>query len=343
MAAKRFKVYIECNTYNQSAYIEDTLNGFVLQETNFPYVAVVADDASTDGEQKVLLDYLAANFDKCNLTTEYEHENEEVVIHFARHKVNRNCYFAVVLLKYNHYSKQLSRQHIYDIWQQNCEYVALCEGDDYWIDSMKLQKQVDFLDGNSEYGMCHTDFVLADSGRRKHYVEKYSDGNYFPFIITNNDIAIGTLTVVFRYSTFMSTPKSYRSQRFVAGDYPLWIELSKISKIKYLRERTSAYRVHSGSASHSSNIKKAIQFREGMMTIRKFYAELYGLKITDYKSYYTNLLRTCYILEDADMAVQKGYEAYKSNNLTIRGIVFYIGAKYNWIHRLIDMFYRSPR
>lgn len=58
-----YKVSVRCMTYNQSQYIQDTLNGFCMQQTNFPYVCTIVDDASTDGEQDIIKGYFENNFD----------------------------------------------------------------------------------------------------------------------------------------------------------------------------------------------------------------------------------------------------------------------------------------
>ena len=333
-----WKVCVRCCTYNHAAYITDALNGFVIQQLEVPFVAVVIDDASTDGTRQILLEYLSNYFDKCEWSTEYEKETDEAIIWFRRHKSNHNCYFAIVVLKFNHYSRQIPKQYILDTWERNSEYIAICDGDDYWIDSLKLQKQIDFLDLNPSYGVCHTDFILSDGRPRRHYREKHPNGNYFPAIVTKNDISIGTLTAVYRRTDFEKTPMAYLGKKFVAGDYPRWIEMSKITKIKYLADRTAAYRVLAESASHSMDVDKALHFIYGLTTIREFYAELYELPL-DYKTHYTNLLRTSYIHKDYIIARKVFKEAYKNKCITIRGLFFYLGIRYKWIHRLIDIVY----
>lgn len=80
----RFMVCIHCMTYNQSAYITDALNGFAMQQTDFPFVALIFDDASTDGEQGVIKKYLEEHFDH-SVETEYkEWETEDANYTYAR-------------------------------------------------------------------------------------------------------------------------------------------------------------------------------------------------------------------------------------------------------------------
>ena len=94
-------VYIRCMTFNHAPYIVESMDGFCMQQTTFPYLTVICDDASTDGEQKLINDYLQENF-ILDSDSEYQSlENEEANIIYARHKQNVNCFFLVFYLKEN--------------------------------------------------------------------------------------------------------------------------------------------------------------------------------------------------------------------------------------------------
>ena len=125
-----------------------------MQETSFPVVSVIVDDASTDGEQEVILDFFNKNFDTQDREVAYKEDAEFGTIYYAQHKVDKNCFFAIVLLKRNHYSQKKSKLPYVSRWQDNAKYIALCEGDDYWTDPLKLQKQVDFLESHPDYSLC---------------------------------------------------------------------------------------------------------------------------------------------------------------------------------------------
>ena len=136
-------VTIHCWTFNHKPYIQQCLDGFVMQKTEFPFLAVVVDDASTDGEQEVLWDFINNELD----TTSFQKdETDDFVRVVAPHKTNKHCIFIFVLLKYNHYSISKAKRPYFEDWEENAKYIAICEGDDYWIDPQKLQKQVDFLE-----------------------------------------------------------------------------------------------------------------------------------------------------------------------------------------------------
>ena len=93
-----FPVCVICFTYNQSNYINDTLDGFCMQQTAFPFVCVILDDASTDGEQNVINDYMASHFRLDDQETLRRDETEDYVMLFAQHRENSNCYFSVYYL-----------------------------------------------------------------------------------------------------------------------------------------------------------------------------------------------------------------------------------------------------
>ncbi len=146
-------VCVICTTYNQSGYIIDALDGFVIQQTDFPFVCCIVDDASTDGEQEVIRKYVDENFDIQDISIAFDKDVDYGHVSFAQHKTNKNCYFAVIYLKENHYRKKSKKPYIKE-WEDNAKYIALCEGDDYWTDPLKLQKQVDFLEGHPDFSLC---------------------------------------------------------------------------------------------------------------------------------------------------------------------------------------------
>ncbi len=121
-----YMVNISCMTYNHEVYIEEALKGFVMQKTNFPFCALVIDDASTDGTAEII--------------RQYEQKYPEII--------------KGVYLTENHYSIKKSKIPYYRPWRERSKYIAICEGDDYWTDPLKLQKQVDFLEAHPDYVMC---------------------------------------------------------------------------------------------------------------------------------------------------------------------------------------------
>ncbi|MGM9837766.1 MAG: glycosyltransferase family 2 protein [Paludibacteraceae bacterium] len=120
------KVAINCLVYNHEPYLLDCLEGFVMQQTDFPFVAIVHDDASTDHSADIIREYAAKYPDIIHPI--YETENQ----------YSKKDGFLVCIM-----DNALAAT--------DAEYVAMCEGDDYWTDPHKLKKQVDFMDAHPEY------------------------------------------------------------------------------------------------------------------------------------------------------------------------------------------------
>lgn len=243
-------VYVRCMTYNQAPYIVDAMNGFTMQETNFPFVCAVVDDASTDGEQEVIKSYLDEHFDLKDKKIARHEETEDYVLTFARHKTNLNCYFAVFYLKYNHYKKKTKGPYLAQ-WREKAKYIALCEGDDYWIDAEKLQKQCEFLNSHEECTLVfHNAYVEdADSSIRNGVHKISNESKYIPLskIIRDGGL-IPTLSILYRRESF-SEYKDFPSNCPV-GDLRLQTYAAIIGKVYYINEIMGVYRLVSSSFTH---------------------------------------------------------------------------------------------
>ena len=207
-----FKVCCRCFTFNQSMYITDTMNGFIIQQTSFPFVCAIVDDASTDGEQEVIRKYVDENFDFSEGSVAFKKETDYAFITFAQHKTNKNCYFAVLYLKENHFSKGMGKQKMSYLaeWRDMCEYEALCEGDDYWIYPMKLQDQVNWMEKHSDYMMCGSNALILweDNIRKPSYFNNHFD---------DRDVLINELLTQWVFPTASLLVRSD-----VFEDYPEW-------------------------------------------------------------------------------------------------------------------------
>lgn len=269
----KYLVGVQCFTYNQSKYILDALNGFVMQQTNFPFVVMVVDDASTDGEQDVIRKFVNEQFDITDTSIAYEKETDYAFITYAQHKTNKNCYISVLYLKENHYSQKKRKFPYLAEWRDNVKYEALCEGDDYWIDSLKLQKQVEFMEENDEYGLVY--------GKAKSYIQVKNEfggiigenvSDFEELMLFNN---IPTLTVLYRmaarenYSSFVSEV----SKSWLMGDYPLWLYIANNYKIHFIEDVFSVYRILEKSASHSDSYEYNKQFITSTYNIRMFFCQ----------------------------------------------------------------------
>lgn len=312
-----------------------------MQQTTFPFVAMVVDDASTDGEQDVIAAYVDEHFDTHNSDIAYKKETDYAHITFAKHKTNENCYIVVLYLKENHYSKKLSYKKLEYLseWRDTTKYEALCEGDDYWIDPLKLQKQVDFLEENPEYGLVHTNFQTIPIKRINKKVPINKEDDYL-YEILNHNYRIATNTVVYRLSLYTSLPKYYLTKGFKMTDFPLWIEFAKNSKIKYLLDNTAVYRLLDNSASHSVNIEKELEFIKSAFDCSSFYLKIYNLKFASNKKvFYTSSMKIAFKHQDKPLANELIKCALNERCISTRLLIFYLGTQFHIALYLINLLY----
>ena len=236
----KYSVCIKCMTFNHAHCIQDALNGFSCQMTGFPYVAVIVDDASTDGNQNVILDFFKKHFDTQEDGISWSKEDDIARYYYARHKENRNCFYSILLLKRNLFRNPLKRRLIKE-WEDASKFIALCEGDDYWTDSLKLQKQVDILENHPDVTLCCTACQIQadDSLETQHRYDR-------DCIVPTEDIIIGgglwlhTVTILHRSYLLEDYPDYCRSCH--VGDYPLLLWASLNGSVYYLLENTAVYR-----------------------------------------------------------------------------------------------------
>lgn len=239
----KWEVCVRCYTFNHAPYITDTLKGFTMQQTDFPYVCCIVDDASTDGEQEVIKRFVTDNFDLKNPENSYVKEQDYGTLIYARHKTNNNCYFAVLLLKKNHYgsakSKEKKRGYISE-WEKSCRYEALCEGDDFWTDPLKLQKQVHFLEKNPDYSLCFHKVEIRHEGTKNvaSINEDVLKKDYTAQEIFEKWI-IPTCSAILRYDCYNYLPSH---EDFIVGDNVLWATCLTRGKIRGMEDCMGVYR-----------------------------------------------------------------------------------------------------
>lgn len=224
------------------------MNGFTMQQTSFPYVCCIVDDASVDGESDVIHKYLVENFDLSNNSDFFEKDTDYATIFYAQHTINKNCYFAVLFLKENLYSKKQSNKkfELISEWRNICEYEAMCEGDDYWIDPAKLEKQVRALDDNKLAVFSYTSFVTVNSkGKEENRpffnkcIKRSHSGDVLFDLFTQNFIM--TLTVVYRIA-INSENTYFNKYQGPRCDYYLFMLLATKGQAIFLNDKTGCYR-----------------------------------------------------------------------------------------------------
>lgn len=230
-------VSIRCCAYNHEPYIRQCLEGFVMQKTNFRFEAIVHDDASTDGTAAIIREYAEKYPDIIKPIFETE----------------------------NQYSKRDgSLRRIMDAHMHG-KYVAMCEGDDYWIDPLKLQKQVDFLEANSDYSLCfHNAVRLNNRTKIRERISSFCNFNQSRTISTEELIAgwcIPTASILYRRESLNNIQIPF----FFSGDYTLQLILASVGKVHYIDRYMSVYRLIPGGVSNNIVAKNWAKQLSGLL------------------------------------------------------------------------------
>lgn len=222
-------VSIRCLAFNQAKFIRQCLEGFVIQQTNFRFEAIVHDDASTDGTADII--------------REYANKYPKII--------------KPIFEKENQYSKHDGS--IRQVMNKAChgKYIAYCEGDDCWTDPLKLQKQVDILESNPNVTMVFTGFRTIDENGADCYrydfeynMHKSKSGYVFPMLLYRN--VVMTVSSIFRREVFFS---SFKLGGPNGLDYVMFLSAAAMGNAVYLPEKTCCYRKVGGSVTNSNNTK----------------------------------------------------------------------------------------
>jgi len=248
-------VSIVCTTYNHVLFVRQCLNGITTQKTNFLFEVIIHDDASDDGTVEII--------------KEYEKKYPEII--------------KPIYQRENQYSKKVDIYETYIYPRAKGKYIAICEGDDYWIDENKLQMQVDFLENNPEYGMCYSkakQYIQSKQKFNKKFIGADFDG--FEDLLKNGN-RIPTLTTVYRKDLLDKYQKEIQpsNKGWLMGDYPMWLYFSHESKVKFFDKVTAVYRVLENSASHSVDIDKEILYRKSIYDVKDFYSKKYDINMEE--------------------------------------------------------------
>lgn len=228
---QKILVSIICDCYNHEKYIRACLDGFVMQECNFLFEVLVHDDASTDNSASII--------------KEYEEKYPNII---------KPIYQTI-----NQYSSGGNIWGNFQFPRANGKYIAICEGDDYWTDPLKLQKQVVFLEENPDFAIVSSKAQILHEDKLGEIIgDPFNKQDYFfnDFFTRNNLI---TCTILFLKSNinFESFEKIY------FGDWMLYCNIlneHKGKKAKVLNETFAHYRIHSAGAmaklNHITSIEK---------------------------------------------------------------------------------------
>lgn len=216
-------------TYNQEDFIRECLEGAISQIGDFDYEIIIGDDCSSDNTKQICLEY----------STKYPN-----------------------LIKYTKRNNNLGMigNWISTISECSGNYIALCEGDDYWTDPYKLQKQVDFLEANPEYVLCfHKIKILKPKGELvEDFITEVPDNYETQETLVRLGNYIHTPSVVYR-NVIKEFPAEFSMSPI--ADYFLYVLLTEHGKIKYFEEEMAVYRegvgIWSAKSDYFRNLKTA--------------------------------------------------------------------------------------
>lgn len=235
-------VSICCLAYNHESYISQCLDGFVMQKCNFSYEVLIHDDASTDGT--------------ANIIREFEERYPNLIKPIYQIE--------------NQWSKGVKITSKLNFPRAQGKYIALCEGDDYWTDPLKLQKQVDFLEAHPECAFCFTRAEQEFTGTDKKNI-------IYPKTLSSSVLSAtdyldipttATCSLVFR-----NYPKTHGAEFTMLphshGDFLLYCNLLHLGKAGAIEDVTCVYRKQAGGVSFAYNSIKYLYRRANELKIEK--------------------------------------------------------------------------
>ncbi|MDM1551971.1 glycosyltransferase family 2 protein [Empedobacter falsenii] len=224
------KVSISTPTYGQESYIVDTIKGVLSQQYNGEIEFIITNDNSPDDTDNVIKNFLATAKIPTN-----------IIIKYIKHEANKGAI----------------PNFAWTISQCTGKYIAICEGDDYWTDPLKLQKQVDFLEDNEDCVLCfHKVNILKTNDEIvEDFITKVPENYQYRETLAKNSNYIHTPSVLFKnvIKDKLNIPEFTNSP---IGDYFLYLLLTKYGKIGYLQEIMAVYRHGVGVYSSLNLINK---------------------------------------------------------------------------------------
>lgn len=237
-------------TYGHEKFIEQAINGVLMQECDFEVELIIANDCSPDQTDSVIQNIIA-NHPKSSRIKYFKHDK----------------------------NIGMMPNFISALQQCNGKYIALCEGDDYWTDSLKLQKQFDILENNPDYKFCVTNLNFYNQGSVKmdysvlNTAKKPLYDNIEDFLVKKGFMAPCTWFGA-KECFFLTGIDEIQSD----GTFAIFMDILQYTKVYFLDETTSVYRILQESASHSSSVLKKYKFIIGLYKTQLHYIEKYNLK-----------------------------------------------------------------
>ncbi len=302
-------------TYNHSRFIAAAIQGVLSQKTDFPIELVIGEDCSTDGTREIVAGYQKKFPDIVKVITS-----------------DKN----VGMMKNSVRTMRASKG----------TYIAFCEGDDYWHNPRKLQKQVDYFERHPECGLVYSSYDVfnVDSGKKVHdflnnFIKKENwqrpnNPSVLDFLEGKPKIGYGilTCTVMVRRILYQqiveSDPYLHQSGRFLRGDTQLWAEIAHRFPIHYIPESLATYNQTAESATRSKDITKPVRLQISDAELGLYLCNKYNLPLSTRNLMeaikYNSFLRLAFHTRNAKLADQVRTE---KKSFTWKEWLLYYGAK----------------
>jgi len=317
-------VSVKMITYNHKPYIAQSIEGVLMQETDFPFELVIGEDCSTDGTREIVFAYQKKHPDIIRVIT----SGKNVGMNKNSRRTSKLC---------------------------RGKYIAFCEGDDYWHHPEKLQIQVAYLEAHPECGLVHSDGLA-------HIVEECRTIPFYnalkkKIVLHNKNVVrsmiafeyvIITCSAIVRKCLLDEIYETCRfefSQEQLSGDFQLWLEVAYRSKVKFIDKSLVTYNFLPESASNTKDIEKKIRFQKYCLRIHIHYADKYGdddsIELKKLLMYRCNksLIRIACQARKPDLAreVLENSREYDTP-LGFVGYLFFFGSQNNAISSIVRAF-----
>lgn len=251
-------------TYNQEKYISQAIESVLKQKTTFSFQLIIGEDCSSDKTLHICKQYA-------------------------------DSYPGKILLIKNSTNLGLVKNYERVFNACTAKYIAILEGDDYWIDEEKLQKQTEILESDKEIGMVHAAcyMLIEDSGRlakpsKKRIISNLKrQGNIYGILIRDNFIYSSTVLFVRNLLVENINYKFLVDNNVQTIDYALWLGISIHTKVAFIKDIVGVYRVRSTSISNNPSMKDQETFYHTVKLIGNYYLNIYpvdGFSIRDFEN-----------------------------------------------------------
>ena len=289
-------------TYNHINYIRQAIDSVIMQKVNFSWELIIADDFSTDGTREII--------------KEYKEKYPEFIRLILQEKNVGPAQNWIDLMK-----------------APESKFVSYFEGDDYWTDPDKLQKQFDFMEQHNEYVMCfHNAMLINEVNTTSHFFGEYDKSEYTGTDLFENWI-IPTASIFFKNVLPKELPDFFKHATH--GDLALFVYLAEFGKVKYLEGVMSVYRVNSNGSTQSllKGISHNVKHLYQLELMVEYFGEKYKGHLKQRMANY--LMPTGYLYaragdkKNAMMCFKKAWKMKKTE--TLRFCKYFFGSVYYFI------------